>query len=336
MRTIAFFLRHFLERGTEISIFKLAHYNETILKNKSIILCWTPEQQAKVSEHTQRLTFDRFQTRFTLFECSSIEHLSQILKEQEVDFFYSQPSGWFHEDSVFRWKDKEIWGRVKTIQHSVFSTGIQECDVTWALNECINQKYKTQCPVFPYIVELPEVEGDLREELGIPKDAIVFGGYGGKGMLSIDYVKETIDIFSNHKKDVYFLFANFEPFCSPRPNVMFLPTILDEERKVKFIQSCDAMIWGRTEGETFGLAIAEFSMKNKPVLCCEVGPEGDNAHILLLKEKAVLYSSRSSLMKLLMTFKKETYEGDWNAYREYTPERVVLRFSELLDNLNTE
>ena len=38
---IAFFVRHFTERGTEVAIYDYAKYNEEILKNNSYIVCFT-------------------------------------------------------------------------------------------------------------------------------------------------------------------------------------------------------------------------------------------------------------------------------------------------------
>ena len=40
MKTVAFFVRHFTERGTEISTYNYAHFNEKILGNKSIIIAY--------------------------------------------------------------------------------------------------------------------------------------------------------------------------------------------------------------------------------------------------------------------------------------------------------
>ena len=44
--------------------------------------------------------------------------------------------------------------------------------------------------------------------------------------------------------------------------------IIDLNKKVEFISSCDAMIHARQMGETFGAAVSEFSIKNKPVITC--------------------------------------------------------------------
>ena len=40
----------------------------------------------------------------------------------------------------------------------------------------------------PYVVDLPEVDGDLREELGIPENAFVFGRNGGSETFDLDFV----------------------------------------------------------------------------------------------------------------------------------------------------
>ena len=36
--------------------------------------------------------------------------------------------------------------------------------------------------------------------------------------------------------------------------------------KEAFYRTCDAMLHARRDGETFGLAVAEFSVRNKPVI----------------------------------------------------------------------
>ena len=45
-----------------------------------------------------------------------------------------------------------------------------------------------------------------------------------------------------------------------------MDTLIEQIDKVRFIQTCDMMIHGRTVGETFGIAIGEFSFYNKPVM----------------------------------------------------------------------
>ena len=40
---------------------------------------------------------------------------------------------------------------------------------------------------------------------------------------------------------------------------------INENLKKKFVNTCDAMIYGRSLGESFGMACAEFAIKNKDI-----------------------------------------------------------------------
>ena len=44
MKNIVFFVRHFTERGTEVSIFNYAYYNKKLLNNNSFIVCFHPKK----------------------------------------------------------------------------------------------------------------------------------------------------------------------------------------------------------------------------------------------------------------------------------------------------
>jgi hypothetical protein len=99
---------------------------------------------------------------------------------------------------------------------------------------------------------------------------------------------------------------------------------LDE--KVEFINTCDAMLWARLDGETFGLAIGEFSVKNKPVFVTDIGY---SAHVMILKDKGIWYTE-NTLKKLLLNFNKYDYiNKDVNAYKDYSPELVMQQFKKV-------
>jgi hypothetical protein len=91
------------------------------------------------------------------------------------------------------------------------------------------------------------------------------------------------------------------------------------------------MLWAREGGESFGLSIAEFSVKNKPVLVTDSKNDfghnkGDIAHIHLLKDKGIWYNE-DNLKDILVNFdKNEMVKKDWNAYTDYTPEKVMKIF----------
>jgi hypothetical protein len=45
------------------------------------------------------------------------------------------------------------------------------------------------CPSYD---NLPQHDRNLREKLGIPSDATVFGGYGGRDRFSIGYARQAV------------------------------------------------------------------------------------------------------------------------------------------------
>jgi hypothetical protein len=181
-----------------------------------------------------------------------------------------------------------------------------------------------QYQVVPHMINLPIIETDLREKLNIPKNAIVFGGYGGKDSFDIHFVHKVVYTIALKNPNIYFLFSNFNTFCPDLPNIIHLPMVTDMKEKVKFINTTDAMIWARSMGETYGIAIGEFSSKNKPVIAMKIG---DLAHVHLLGDKAIWYTDEQCLADILTTFNPSTERcKDWNAYKDYTPEKVIQIF----------
>ena len=171
------------------------------------------------------------------------------------------------------------------------------------------------------MINLPICESDMRDVLNIPKTAIVFGGYGGQNSFSIKFVYHVVYTIAKNHPNIYFIFANFNKFCPDLPNIIHLDMITDLVEKVKFINTTDAMLWVRHEGETFGIAIGEFSSKNKPVIAMKIG---DLAHVDILQDRAIWYSDYSTLNDILLNFNPNIEKHkDWNAYRDYTPEKVM-------------
>jgi beta-1,4-mannosyl-glycoprotein beta-1,4-N-acetylglucosaminyltransferase len=95
------------------------------------------------------------------------------------------------------------------------------------------------------------------------------------------------------------------------------------------------MLWARSDGEVVSMAMGEFSTLNKPIICKNIGYSG---HVHLLKDKAIWYEEKDDLIDILENFDKdEMAKRDWNAYKEYTPEKVMKIFDEVfLDGKNNE
>ena len=164
-------------------------------------------------------------------------------------------------------------------------------------------------PVVPHIVRRRDEFGpDLRDELGIPSDALVFGRHGGYDVFDIPEARRAVAEVAISRPEIYFVFLNTKPIelrdlpanlgrgADPwewaeeeeqpqLPNLIYLPANIDDEYKSRFIRTCDAMLHARSSGETFGLAIAEFSAANRPVICSEAHTDGGMAgfHIEALK-----------------------------------------------------
>ena len=112
----------------------------------------------------------------------------------------------------------------------------------------------------------------------------------------------------------------------PRVDIIYLDTIADLSEKVKFINTCDAMLHARTRGETFVIACGEFSIKNKPVITYGFSPE--KCHLDILKDKALIYYNFSDLRKVLNEF--EPSKKNWDAYSSlYTPIPVMNKFKQV-------
>ena len=90
------------------------------------------------------------------------------------------------------------------------------------------------------------------------------------------------------------------------------------------------MIHARAMGETFGLAVAEFSVRNKPVI---TSLTGDLEHVRILGDKAIIYTNKESLISIFTNIRNIiSSRCDWNAYSYYTPKNIMNLFNEYIFN----
>jgi glycosyltransferase involved in cell wall biosynthesis len=175
------------------------------------------------------------------------------------------------------------------------------------------------------MINLPEVKENFREFFDV-KDKLVVGWYGGNNF-EISFAKQAVVDVANRRKDIVFLFMNQDPFCD-LPNVIFIDGITDQEQKVAFINTCDIMIHARERGETFGLAIAEFSTKNKPIITYSLSPERN--HIETLQDKGIYYSNYEELFTILLHIQhSDIINQEWNCYQDFTPEKIIQQFNQI-------
>lgn len=328
MLKIAFHDNALSERGTTISVYDYAYYNKHYLGNESIIL------YDATSPETDKTVVEKFKKEFVVRSYLSWKHeANEILKEENCNILYMQKSG--------DWDGKVASPNVcKTIIHCVFNTNYEHGDIYGKVSSCFGSHSSSKGVLYPVVnlmVNIPVQENaNMRKELGIPNDALVFGRHGGYHEFNIQFVLRCIDDFSRKNPNIYFLFVNTNQFCESRSNIIHLDKIVDLNEKVRFINTCDAMIHARAMGETFGLAVAEFSTLNKPVIT--YGNEGvskyegyDRCHLDILKDKCFIYNDYGSLLvafNRVMLNKTIIKDCDWNAYKNHTPQKIMDEFNE--------
>ena len=80
----------------------------------------------------------------------------------------------------------------------------------------------------------------------------------------------------------------------------------------------------RKQGESFGIAVGEFSVCNKPVITW--GGSDEKSHIDILGEKAIIYNDANDLRQIIENFKVDKNK-DWDAYsKEYAPSVIMDKF----------
>lgn len=302
---IAFWDNSLSERGTTVSLYDYAYYNQVLLKNKSYIF------YDKNNQNNNDKVVQNFKTEFVLHGVNNFKEVDEYLLKYNITHIYIIKYGTL---------DDRISNVAKNCIHCVFCCYQPHGDVYSSIAPWVagnDGKY----PVVPHMINLPTHEIDMRDKLNIPKNAIVFGGYGGASSFSIEFVHKVVYEIAKQNCNMYFLFANFNKFCPDLPNIIHLPAITNLQEKVEFINTTDAMLWARKEGETFGISIGEFSSKNKPVIAMKIG---DLCHVELLKDKAIWYRDARTLYYILLNFNPVTEKNmDWNAYSNYTPEKVM-------------
>ena len=311
---IAFWDNQLCERGTTISLFDYAYYNQTILNNKSYIF------YDKNNNNNNNDIITKFKTYFTVHETDNFKEIDNYLTKYNITHIYIIKYG----D-----KDNRISNVAKNCIHCVFDCTQPHGNIYSTISPYL-KGYNKMYPWVPHMINLPTHNNNMRDELNIPKNAVVFGGYGGKTSFSINFVHNVVYDIAKNNSNIYFLFANFNKFCPDLPNIIHLSTIIDLNEKVKFINTTDAMLWARQDGETFGIAIGEFSSKNKPIIAMKIG---DLAHVNLLGDKAIWYNNANSLSSILLNFNPEIErKKDWNAYKFFTPENVIQIFKNVYLN----
>lgn len=309
---IGFYEPHLCLRGTTVAMFDYAYYNQTLLNNESIIFY---EKNHKYNNST---TIEKF----SIFKCIPIDSIIDLEKkivQNKCDSIYIIKGGWRDERIVNSCKTliQAVGCAPESEKHgSVYAYGSY-----WLSKHCSDGRI----PAVPLMVNLPSVDDDMRQHLGIPADAVVFGRNGGTDTWNLPFADSVLRNILDYRKDIYFLFQN-TPISFSHKNIIHLPPTSNLYFKTKFINTCDAMIHARREGESFGLSCAEFSKRNKPVITWRESPERN--HIEILGNKGMFYSNEKQMFDIINNFEKQP-DKDWNCYRHYNPENIMKIFKKV-------
>ena len=318
-KKIAFFSIQLGERGTEIALYDYAHFNEVLLGNESGIF------YLQNAPYNNKLAEDKFHKRFnSVTPLNNFSDIHDILLKDKYDMLYVIGAG----------DNNGYYTTVcRCVIHCVFGAHTPFGDVYASLMPWSSKNEERPC--VPHMINLPNHNNNMRKELNIPEDAVVFGSYGGKGCFNIEYTYQSIYNIAKQEKNIYFLFAHFDKFCDPLPNIIHLPLIVDLDKKVEFINTTDCMIHAQKLGETFGLSVAEFSTNNKPIISEFTTFNGANTHIRIIGDKGFWYSSKEEFENHILYISQNIEEirsKNWNCYNDYTPEKVMEKWKEVFIN----
>jgi hypothetical protein len=302
-------------RGTTTAIYDWAYWTRHYLEIESIVM-----YNINHSANNQDV-LKKFKEEFLVFDYSNTNQIDYILEKNKCDYFFMMKGG--SNDGVISTNCKNLVSATSSAWKNEWVHG----DVYAMCSEWLSQLTNFTVPCVPHIVHLPNIESDMREELSIPKDALVLGRNGGWETFDLPFVKQAIQQVLSERSDIWFVFQFTQPFIK-HDRVIYLPGSADMNTKVRFINTTDAMLHARYVGESFGLSCAEFSVRNKPVITYENSPERN--HIDTLDDRGIYYENLSDILHILRNLdKKEINSLEWNCYQDYTPQKVCQKFKEV-------
>jgi hypothetical protein len=315
MKQVLFYDPHANERGTSAALFDYAMHNQSILGNKS-----------HVAVGAKGAGYERLTQHFDVSLVSQMNVLNDL---NDLIFFTGSSHFYMLKAGA---NDGILVDSAKNLVHAVFPIYEPHGDVYAYVSDWLARDWGQGCPSVPHMIATPSATGDLRQELGIPADAFVFGWYGG-GNFEIPFVRQAVEKAASARPDARFLFMNCDRFTDG-DRVVFLPCSIDPTFKSRFVNSCDAMLHANSRGETFGISVGEFAVRGKPVIAYDLsGTDWERpgkAHLDHLGEACITYSDYDSVLELLMSLSHADVQGrDWVRYHQFTPETVMEIFERI-------
>lgn len=301
-------------RGSTVALEDYARYNEEILGNESII-CYP------ATGGNDPGVVARIQNRFKTIAHHGSDDFQKIVDKEHADYSY-----------FIRFGTREFLPtNCRTGVHSVFRQYEPHGDTyayvsEWVAATMARAHGVESLPWVPHMTNLPAPTEDYREKLGIGKDKTIIGRIGGSDSFNLGFVYHAIANVLAERNDIVFVFVNTDKWIN-HPNVLFVPGITDVQEKSNMINTWDAMIHARSDGESFGIAIAEALSFNKPVLTWEGG--GDQHHVKMLAGSGLVYSQTNIVEKINNIRDYIGTEDYTKRVEQFRPEPVMKQFKDI-------
>ena len=179
----------------------------------------------------------------------------------------------------------------------------------------------------------------LRTWHSVPADAPLLCYFGGPDSFSLQWVvtelfgsTAIVDSWLRDFPTLHLLFMPHNKVVPDHPRIHFNPQSQAVREKAAFFHACDAMLHARSNGESFGMAVAEFSACNKPVITQDrdVSNLGyETAHLDMLGSKAWAYKphNKASFLKqvnrLVTTPRAALDAASWNVHKGNAPSPLM-------------
>lgn len=296
-------------RGSCTALYDYAVYNRKYYGISGIVI--TPN----ANTHDD-IALQKFSKSFQIQYYTNINEIDEIIHRNNCNYLYCIKYG--TDDGLYS-------NIVPTGVHCVFDLSQPHGDIYVAVSSTLAAKYGKYGQFVPHMVSLKPstTQENMRERLGIPKDAIVFGRHGGMDTFNLPFVHHSIQTIIRESENIYFVFVNTPVFVQ-HPQVIFIDKIIDDDVKNKFIHTCDAYIEAGTLGHTFGLSIAEFVINKKPVIIYDSEELWNRAHIDILGDTSIIFHDEQEFYNIITSF--QPHELIVNPYKDYLPKIVTDQF----------
>jgi len=303
-------------RGTEVALIDYAKYNEEILGHESVIAY---DRVAKLNCND---VIANVKKRFDVIDYTYFPSLHSAAEKCHIDLAYFIKAGTF---------DGKITMEIPSAVHMVFPTTEDQYhgDRIAFISPWLSHHCTGNLPSVPFIVTRPDIVPSPLD-VGQKRTDFVIGSYGASTSFNVDFVRATVNAALESRSDLFFIFMNYDKFLE-HPRCRFLPRSTSVAFKQSFVATCDAMLHARRNGETFGLACAEFSAQNKPVMTYDGADCEERAHLDILGENCYTYDNAKELLDLLTSLTKQDIGGGcYDMYaRKFSPETVMSQFKDV-------